>query len=180
MQQLADWERWSAELLESHLSYPVLAYFRSQHDNQSWLAVLTTILDTSAFVMTAMEGVFAHHARSTFAIARHAIVDLSLVFNRPPLEAKRDRLPGEKMAELWAVLTAGGLKLREGDDVEKQLTELRRTYEPYLNALSLYFRMTIPPWISESGRRDNWQTSAWGRRRGLRRARTGEEDEEHF
>jgi hypothetical protein len=30
-QLLYDWERWSAELLESHLSYPVLAYFRSQH-----------------------------------------------------------------------------------------------------------------------------------------------------
>src|SRR5499425_1421022 len=37
---LQDWERWSAELLESHLSYPVLAYFRSQHDNQSWIASL--------------------------------------------------------------------------------------------------------------------------------------------
>jgi len=50
-QLLHEWEFWSAELLESHLSYPVLAYFRSQHDNQSWLAALTTILDTAALVM---------------------------------------------------------------------------------------------------------------------------------
>src|SRR5204863_6718456 len=41
---LRDWERWAAELLESHLSYPVLAYYRSQHSNQSWLAAMTTIL----------------------------------------------------------------------------------------------------------------------------------------
>jgi hypothetical protein len=34
-------EDWSAGLLESHLSYPVLSYYRSQHDNQSWLAALT-------------------------------------------------------------------------------------------------------------------------------------------
>jgi hypothetical protein len=35
---LDDWERWSAELLESHVSFPVLSYFRSQHDNQSWVS----------------------------------------------------------------------------------------------------------------------------------------------
>ena len=32
-----DWERWAAEVLESHLSYPALSFFRSQHNNQSWL-----------------------------------------------------------------------------------------------------------------------------------------------
>ena len=53
---LADWERWSAELLESHLSYPVLAYYRSQHNNESWLSALTAILDTSALVMMGLEG----------------------------------------------------------------------------------------------------------------------------
>src|SRR5450432_90855 len=47
---LKDWERWSAELMESHLSYPVLAYFRSQHDNQSWIAALTAILDSCALL----------------------------------------------------------------------------------------------------------------------------------
>ena len=39
------WEEWTAELLESHLSYQVLSYFRSQHENQSWLAALTAIMD---------------------------------------------------------------------------------------------------------------------------------------
>src|SRR5262249_59014024 len=47
-QLLKDWELWSAELMESHLSYPVLAFFRSQHDNQSWIASLTAILDACA------------------------------------------------------------------------------------------------------------------------------------
>src|SRR5258708_2734202 len=42
---LHDWELWCADILESHLSYPVLAYYRSQHDQQSWLEALTTILD---------------------------------------------------------------------------------------------------------------------------------------
>ena len=55
-QLLHEWERWSAELLEGHLSYPVLAYFRSQHDNQSWLAALTAILDTCAWPWPAWKG----------------------------------------------------------------------------------------------------------------------------
>src|SRR5579871_6066740 len=53
---LADWERWAAELMESHLSYPVLCYYRSQHNNQSWLGALTAILDTCALVIVGVEG----------------------------------------------------------------------------------------------------------------------------
>src|SRR5213592_3586399 len=53
---LHEWERWAADVLESHISYPVLAYFRSQHNNQSWLAALTTILDASALVIVGLEG----------------------------------------------------------------------------------------------------------------------------
>src|SRR5206468_987936 len=48
---LAAWERWSAQLLETHISYPQLAYYRSQHSNQSWLGALTTILDTTALLL---------------------------------------------------------------------------------------------------------------------------------
>ena len=81
---LKDWEHWCAELMESHLSYPVLAYFRSQHDNQSWIASLTAILDTSALVMVGIEGACEKQAELTFAIARHAVVDLSQVFGTAP------------------------------------------------------------------------------------------------
>src|SRR6185437_5920836 len=77
---LAHWETWAAELMESHLSYPVLAYFRSQHDNQSWIASLTAVLDVCSLSMVGMEGVCQYQARMTFAIARHALVDLSQVF----------------------------------------------------------------------------------------------------
>src|SRR5439155_22732943 len=81
---LRDWEHWSAELLESHLSYPVLAYFRSQHDNQSWLGALTTVLDTCALVMVGIDGVSVWQARLTFAIARHAVVDIAQIFRTAP------------------------------------------------------------------------------------------------
>src|SRR2546430_1298987 len=67
-----DWEFWAAELMESHLSYPVLAFFRSQHDNQSWIAALTAILDGCALVKVAITDTCRRQAELTFAIARHA------------------------------------------------------------------------------------------------------------
>ncbi len=90
-----EWEHWAAELLESHQSYPMLAYFRSQHDNQSWLAALTAVLDACALTMVSIEGACRRQAELTFAVARHAVVDLCLVYRRPPRPRQRDRLPQE-------------------------------------------------------------------------------------
>jgi hypothetical protein len=161
-QLLHEWELWSAEFLELHLSYPVLAYFRSQHENQSWLGALTTILDASALVIMGVEGGCVLQATRTFAMARHAVVDLAIVFYSPPQEPERDRLSSTELAYLRSALTAGGMKLHEGLEADHKLEELRRTYEPYVYALSRYFRIDLPPWIFESSHPDNWQTSAWG------------------
>ena len=160
---LHEWERWSSDLLEGHLSYPVLAYFRSQHDNESWLAALTAVLDTCALVMAGLDGASERQAELTFAMARHAVVDLSLVFRTEPREPKPARLSPQKLAKLRAFLAASGLKLRKGAAVDQRLTELRRLYEPYVHALAAYFRMRIPPWIAAEGWVDNWQKTAWER-----------------
>src|ERR1700758_1813491 len=78
---LRDWERWAAELLESHISYPVLSFFRSQHSNQSWAGALTTMLDVTSLVLVGIEGIHPGQAKLTFAMARHAAVDLAQVVN---------------------------------------------------------------------------------------------------
>jgi hypothetical protein len=163
-QLLHEWEQWSAEFLEGHLSYPVLAYFRSQHDNQSWLGALTAVLDTSALVMAGVEGICERQAELTFAMARHAVVDLSLVFKTQPREPRQDRLPPDKLDELRALLNANGLKLRESKEAGRKLAELRWIYEPYIHALATYFRVAVPPWIIRESRPDNWQASVWERR----------------
>ena len=103
-QFLREWERWAAELLESHLSYPVLCFYRSQHSNQSWLAALTTVLDASALVMVGIEGISPRQGELTFAVARHATVDLAQVFKTPPRAPKADRLPPAELKRLREVL----------------------------------------------------------------------------
>jgi len=164
-QLLYEWEHWAADFLEGHLSYPVLAYFRSQHDNQSWLGALTAILDTSSLVMVGIEGACERQAELTFAIARHALVDLSLVFGTRPHHGGEDRLPPEKLLELKETLALSGVRLREGE-IEARLSELRRLYEPYLQALARHFRVAVPPFVADPDRADNWQSSSWERAAG--------------
>ncbi len=178
---LAEWERWAAELLESHLSYPVLSFYRSQHDNQSWVAALTVALDTCALLIAAIDGPDGYQARLSFAMARHAAVDLALVFQTPPRPPQPDRLSDTDLARLQESLRAAGIAVREGPGVAKALAELRALYEPFVNALAAHFLFALPPFQADKPPVDNWQTSAWTRRSpglgGLPGARA---EDEHF
>ncbi|MFN2531023.1 MAG: potassium channel family protein [Pyrinomonadaceae bacterium] len=162
---LSEWERWSAELLESHLSYPVLCYFRSQHDNQSWLRALTTVLDTCALVIVGVDNAPVWQARMTFAMARHAVVDIAQVFRTAPSAPSScsGRLTSEELRRLRDLLRDKGIEMADGDQTEKRLCELRMMYEPYVFALADWLLMPLPPWILPPDAIDNWKTSAWGR-----------------
>ena len=162
-----DWEFWAAELMESHLSYPVLAFFRSQHDNQSWIAALTAILDSCALVNVAVLDTCRRQAELTFAIARHAVVDLSQVFKMRPRPLPHNRLPPEDLKRIRDMLAQHGLKTGNFSEMEERLSDLRNMYEPYLFALAEYLRLSLPPWIPPAKGKDNWQTTAWGRSAGL-------------
>ncbi len=161
---LAEWERWAAELLESHLSFPMLTYYRSQHDNQSWLASLTTALDTCALLLAGAPAANLYQARMTFAIARHAVVDLAMVFRQPPRFPDPDRLPPESLARLRETLCKAGLTLQGGAAAEARLIELRGLYEPFVHALAVFLLIDLPPVNPVQEPVDNWQTSAWMRR----------------
>jgi hypothetical protein len=157
---LSEWEHWAAEVLESHLSYPVLAYFRSQHGNQSWLAALTTVLDTSALVMVGFDGWCVRQAQLTFAMARHAVVDLAQVFStRQPAEPV-DRLTDAQFSQLITRLQTAGMHFEDGDARER-LAELRSMYEPYVAALSAHLALPLPTWVREQDHLDNWQAAPW-------------------
>ncbi len=178
---LAEWERWAAELLESNLSFPLLSYYRSQHDNQSWVAALTAMLDTCALLLAGWGGADGYQARLTFAMARHAAVDLALVFKTPPRPPVPDRLPADALARLAAQLRSAGLAARDDAAAAKSLAELRGLYEPFVNALADHFLFALPPLLPEKPPVDNWQTSAWAARSpGLGALATGSVDGEHF
>jgi Ion channel len=178
---LRDWERWAAEILESHLSYPVLSFYRSQHGNQSWLAAMTAILDTSALLMVGINSIRADQAKLTFAAARHAVVDLAQVVNARYDAHAPDRLPTQALIQLRQTLAEDGLRLTDGDEAEQRLIRLRSLYESYVWGLAQSLRLTLPQWLRSERRKDNWQGGPWDRiiqAKGL--AETVHRQEEHF
>src|SRR5580693_1534937 len=160
---LRDWERWAAELLESHISYPVLSFFRSQHSNQSWLGALMTMLDVTSLLITGVDGIHPGQARVTFAMARHAAVDLAQVVN-----ARYDPKAAERMTDagfdtLRETLAAAGLKLQSTEEARQKLSKLRSMYEPYLYSTARNLMVDLPPWQHPAKIRDNWQGGPWDR-----------------
>ena len=157
---LEEWERWAAELLESHISYPLLCYFRSQHTNQSWLSALCAVLDTCALMVATVQDHPGRQAQLTFAMARHAVVDLSQVFDLEPVAPAGDRLSPEAYRLLHDLLCQAGTRVAQDPGSLARLNEMRALYEPYVEAMSRHMAMELPPFVAERPRRDNWQAVA--------------------
>jgi hypothetical protein len=157
---LARWEEWTAELLESHLSYQVLSYFRSQHENQSWLAALTAIMDFATVWQAARTEQGTWTARRVYAIGRHALGDLSQVLQAPPRFDAPDRLSEAEIKTIHEELAKAGIAV-DFAVFRDRLNKLRKGYEPYAAALAAQLLMELPPWVPVEGRKDNWETTAW-------------------
>jgi hypothetical protein len=140
-------ETWTAQVMESHLAYPMLPYFRSSHDYESWVATLGALLDAAALMMTTVRDRPAGEARLMHAMGRHAVHDLAKYFglpagdatgvDRPEFDAARQRL------------IAAGLRCFDADDSWAAFALLRSTYAARLNGLARY--LDIPPaqWIGD-------------------------------
>jgi hypothetical protein len=149
---LAEWEEWAAELMETHLSYPALAYFRSQHVGENWLAALTTVLDACAFALAAApEKTEVEAAEVTLSIGRHALADVSHVLRVKPGRSDAQRLSSSNFAALWELAASGGLDLRAKEEVEPRLRELRARYEPLVAGLARALELTSPSWLPSAG-----------------------------
>ncbi len=157
---LAEWERWSAELLESHVSYPILCFYRSQHDNQSWLSALVAILDACALLIATVDG--TRQAQLTFAMARHAVIDLGHVFmleqkTRELASGESDRLPHGEFRRLCTALLDTEIQLCADESAGARLRELRALYEPNACALATYLGLGMPAWLAPPGEKNLWK-----------------------
>lgn len=178
---LEEWERWSAELLESHISYPLLCLFRSQHTSQSWLGALTAILDTCALLIAGVQEQSARQAQLTFAMARHALVDLSQIWSLIPLHSGEDRLPPEQFQKIYDQLCAAGVRVCRDERSSTRLRELRGLYEGHAQALSRFLEMPLPPFFNEHPKKDNWLSVAKLRAEAEAEARAPQlEESEHL
>jgi hypothetical protein len=144
---LLEAERWAAELSQSHLAHPVLAFYRSQHLDRSWLISLTTLLDSCAVLVVSRSGVPSYQARATFRMAVRAATDLARIAGLAPDRTASERLPPGDVPRLCAALESSGLTLPVGTDMEARLNKLRGLYEPVVLALATFLLVPLPRWI---------------------------------
>ena len=161
---LMEWEVWGAELLESHLSYPMLVFYRSQHDNQSWLAAMTAVMDSCALILVGVDDLKPLQARMTFTMTRSVVVEMCRALSvKPSPYSGGDRLPHEDYRRMEAAFAAAGIGWQGGDDAEEVLHALRATYEPLLDGLATRLLLPLPPWLPADDQIDHWE----GGHRGL-------------
>jgi len=142
---LRDWEVWASELIESHSSYPMLAFYRSQHQNQSWLASLAVMLDCCTLIISSVEDISLLQAGSTFAAARRVLIEISRSLNvTPRVRVGMDRFSPEALAEIKHILVTAGWRCSAGVEVAEMMTSLRASYEPMLEGISSYLVLPLP------------------------------------
>ncbi|MBV8682348.1 MAG: two pore domain potassium channel family protein [Caulobacteraceae bacterium] len=157
------WEIWGAELLESHLSYPMLAYYRSQHDDQSWLAALMAVLDASVLALIAAPGARSLQARMTFAILRQVVVEMARSVRSPGAQSyAASKLDADDYAAMVAIFTDADVPWPGGPEAEETLAAMRATYAPLLQSLGDYLLIPLPGLAPAVDTPDHWDRGPRG------------------
>jgi hypothetical protein len=152
---LLEAERWMAETLQSHLSHPVLSFYRAQHWGQSWLVSLTTVLDACALLIAGGDGLPAAQARITYRMGIRLLKDLTDALNLSIDPRCRVRLSTADLPALLEAVKGSNLPLSLAPGSAMQLLRLIRRYEVYLAALSACLLIPLPSWTQprDAGRK---------------------------
>jgi hypothetical protein len=124
----AEWELWTAEVLESHSSYPMLALFRSQHVGQSWITALGVVTDAATLTCAAIPGTDRREPYFQYQRGRRAIHDIAARLHVPPSSMTGPGITRDGFEFAWGVLSELGLPLREKEEAWSRLDELRSGY----------------------------------------------------
>jgi hypothetical protein len=144
-----EWEAWAAEVLDSHVAYPMLPYFRSSHDNVSWVSALGAVLDASALVLTTIEDGPTGEATMVQRVGGHFVEDLSNFFgwrNVPMALVERSEFDAG-----CERLKAVGWRIRDQDRAWEAFVRLRSEYAARLNDMALYWVTPPALWIGDRG-----------------------------
>ncbi len=140
------WESWAAEVLDSHVAYPLLGYFRSSHDNLSWISALGTMLDTASLVLTTVVRGAARR-REAVQAGRNAPGRGHL---QPRLPGRVGRNPGAgRLDAACDRLEEVGYTLEERDVAWPMFEAARATYADRLEAMAAYWAVPATSWLGD-------------------------------
>jgi hypothetical protein len=140
-------QRWAAHVLEQHLAYPILAYFRSTHDYESWVGVLGGLLDASTLLMTTVADSPFGQAKLMNDMGRHLTHDIADYLRLPSGSGV-----GIERAEFEAArrrLAEAGYEVRDSDDAWIEFSKLRATYATDLNAMARHYDVPPAQWVGD-------------------------------
>jgi Ion channel len=138
------WQRWAAEVLDSHVAYPVLTYFRSSHDNLSWISALGTVLDAATLVLTTIRDVPRGDAELLRRIGSHLVEDISnLGFH----SGKPALLSREAFELAYARLQAVGYDLEPIAEAWPRFQAARSNYDARLETMADYWEVESQSWL---------------------------------
>jgi hypothetical protein len=141
------WRAWTVDVLESHLSYPLLLYFRSSHDNEAWPNSFGAVMDAASLVIAAVEGGPVGHAHLMQKVGNHLVADISRYYGvENELYSAVER---EEFVEACRRLRDVGLAVHDGEEAWRQFSELRSHYAPWLDRLARVLALPPAPWIGD-------------------------------
>jgi hypothetical protein len=140
-----EWERWASDVLETHLSYPLLAFFRSPHDYTSWVTALGAVLDAATLSIAAIDHP-SDPAELLYATGTHAVEDLWRYFRIPDRVAVIER---SEFEEVLDKLEGFGVPLHDRELAWDRFSELRARYGGRLDALAVRVAATPAQWIGD-------------------------------
>jgi ion channel len=141
-----DWERWAVEVLDSHVSYPLLGYFRSSHDNLSWISALGTALDAASLVLTTIEGVPRGEAKLFKRVGTHLVEDIFNLGFRVDVGTRLERADFDAACDRLAEV---GYRLGDRDRAWPAFEGARSTYAVRLEAMAAYWATPASQWLGD-------------------------------
>ena len=143
-----DWRAWSAAVLESHLAYPVLLYFRSSHDNEAWLNSFGAVMDAATLMISTVDEEEEGPARLMFTVGNHLVEDLAWYF-RYGVSSTDPMVDREEFTEAVARLRAAGYKCRTDDAAWKVFVKIRSRYASRLSLMAERLAIVPAHWIGD-------------------------------
>ncbi len=143
-----EWRQWSSMVLESHLSYPLLVYFRSSHDNEAWINSFGAVMDSAVLMLSSMtDEPEVGAAKLMYTIGNHLVEDLTWVFR---LEVGADPIieRSEYVAAI-ARLQKAGYNAHDGEEHWKMFATKRGKYASALNQIATYLAAPPAPWVGD-------------------------------
>ncbi len=146
-QTFDDWRRWSAAVLESHLAYPLLIWFRSSHDNEAWLNSFGAVMDAATLVISTLEDVPDGPARLMSKVGGHLVEDFTWFFRlRQSSEPIVER---EEFDQAYARLAKAGYRCKALDQAWTEFARLRSRYGSPLNQMAQFLAIIPAQWIGD-------------------------------